>query len=690
MGIKTKITVSLLSLVFLTASLIVVFSYVKSSSELKKAVEAGNISIAETVATKIQLINEKEFKMLTSVVNMPLMKDESVDLREKWEFARNVIGGDSRYSGIALFNTEGAGYATTGAWSDLHSRYYVSESMKGNFAMEDPDFGKLTGKLISFYAIPVKSDSGKQIGEIAAVVDAADLCRAVSAITVGKSSHPFVISRTSGKSVAHENIEVISDGVHIDDYFSKEFQPIKERIMAGEAGSDVFFDTLTKHKYAVSFTPIAGSNWTAVCLAPYEDFFSGITELLQFMIILAVCALVIAAVVGMAVVYFSVKPLKDVSSAINGIASGDADLTKRLVSKTADEIGSVVSGFNAFSNKLQSIIGGVKLTKEDLTSAGSDMERISENMAISIEEILANIKSAHAQIEEQSGNVGETAGAVNEIAQNIVSLEKMIETQSEGVTQASAAVEQMIGNISSVNHSVDKMAQSFNDLRSNSEAGFSKQQTVNERVKEIESQSQMLQEANSVISAIASQTNLLAMNAAIEAAHAGEAGQGFAVVADEIRKLSETSTSQSKTIGIQIKNIRDSINSVVKASSEASSTFSKVSEKLGETDALVLQIKSAMEEQNEGSKQIIDVLHTMNDSTVEVRTASAEMENGNKIILSEVQQLQNATISMRESTEEMAESARRISETGSELGKISGNVKHSIEKIGSQVDQFKI
>ncbi len=411
---------------------------------------------------------------------------------------------------------------------------------------------------------------------------------------------------------------------------------------------------------------------------------------LVIVIPIIIVLVIVLIIISYSFIHWLMWRIYNVTNFLKELETGDADLTKRCKLFIRDEIGDLVIHFDLFLDKLQQIMKDVQGSKIQLDTSGDNMAESAQNTTSAISQIIAHIEGISSQINDQGSSVTQTATAVNEISHNIQNMDNLIDGQSTSVTQASAAVEEMIGNITSVNQSVDKMSVSFQALSANAQTGFNKQQDVNERIKQIESQSEMLVEANQAISSIAEQTNLLAMNAAIEAAHAGEAGKGFSVVADEIRKLSETSSGQSKTIGEQLGKIKESITEVVAASQESSDAFASVSSKIKETDELVIQIKAAMQEQNEGSKQIGGALKNMNDSTVEVHKASKEMSARSEKIKMEMGKLQDVSASMKQSMEEMSVGAQRINETGSVLGDISGKMREAIDKIGSQIDRFKV
>jgi len=159
------------------------------------------------------------------------------------------------------------------------------------------------------------------------------------------------------------------------------------------------------------------------------------------------------------------------------------------------------------------------------------------------------------------------------------------------------------------------------------------------QVNNISAQSESLQEANTIISSIAARTNLLAMNAAIEAAHAGDAGRGFSIVADEIRKLAEQSAGQSKTIGNSLKGVLESIKSVVLTTSETEKTFEKVINHVQVIGALELEVNNALTEQKTGVGQILEALSNMKQVTVDVREGSEEMKKSSDLLQYEIKKL---------------------------------------------------
>lgn len=594
------------------------------------------------------------------------------------------------FSSVLYAGKDGKGYTDVGGVENVSGeRFYQAIMKEGKSSYVDNPVRDSNGNLVFHIARAAKLH-GEIIGLFSAVVALDNVKNMVEYIVLGESGQTWIIA-DDGTVVANMNPEVIMKLNLLDgSNDSSVTSTIRKAVDGGIGTGWVKNWGDIKGNIFVTYTPIAYTPWVfAFTISESQVYKTGRTlektNLIISLITILALALAILSVSG-----FLLKPLGAVEKSIVEIASGHADLTQRIQIKSRTEIGSVVDGFNGFTEKLHSIVTELKNSKDQLSAAGEEMHACSQETASSNSQILENIDTVSDRISHQSASVEQTAGAVNEIASNIESLERMIEQMVQSVSQASAAVEQMIGNIDSVNDSVKKMAGQFEELEETSAIGTEKQKDVNDKISQIEQESVMLQEANSAIASIASQTNLLAMNAAIEAAHAGEAGKGFAVVADEIRKLSETSTVQSKTIGMQLKKIRDSITSVVSASQASSNAFNSVTQKIQSTDMLVNQIKSAMQEQAEGSRQIGSALSSMNDSTLEVRTASKEMSEGNQAILQEIKQLQDATGAIRDSMDIISHTTEKITETGQSLDKITKIMYDSILEIGNQVDQFTV
>ncbi len=643
------------------------------------------------VARDMNLNNQVHLRLLQTLASNPQIKDPELSLLDKTKIVQQAITNDKAYVDISIIDMDGNSYQyKTGNLMNLKANDYFIQGTKGLFQITDP-FLTAENESIMVYSYPVFDNSGRVINVLYCVIDGYFLSDVCMEYSIAQNRKPYVISAKTKLTLANEDhwkvavedlaeIERQNAGTTLGDHLTY--------MLSGETGHDIYEDN--GKKWMSAWERIPSTNWIAACSVPFSDFEDTVSALTIRITIIFIILTLISLIICGIVISASIKPLRLLKSAIVEVASGNADLTKRLNVKSKDEVGDVVEGFNIFTGKLHSIISQVKGSKQNLADSKEQMNNITQDTASAITEIIANIESVNNQIISQSSSVEETAGAVNEIASNIDSLEKMIENQSAGVIQASAAVEQMIGNISSVNNSVDKMAQSFNKLEENAREGTSLQDDVNSKIEAIKDQSEMLQDANSVIANIAEQTNLLAMNAAIEAAHAGDAGKGFAVVADEIRKLSETSTEQSKTIGVQLGKIRESIESVVEASAESSAAFQEVASNIKDTDELVRLIKSAMEEQTIGSKQISEALHSMNDSTQEVKSASSEMSAGNQAILQEMHNLQDATMTMKDSVTEMGIGAKRINETGAALSSVAMVMNDSIDKIGNEIDLFKV
>ncbi len=434
----------------------------------------------------------------------------------------------------------------------------------------------------------------------------------------------------------------------------------------------------------------SGQYWGLGIVTPLGGMMRDLLKLLLIMVAMATVFLVISIAALWLMMGRAIRPLERTAEAFLSLAQGDADLTRTIELKRNDEIGDLVIGFNGFVGKLRGIVSTLKDAQGSLGGIGDELATSSHGAASATAEILANIEGVRRLASNQEASTDEASNAVGAVVDGIESLDSLTETQASGIAEASASIEQMIGNIESVSSSVERMAQRFEGLMKTAVAGREKQEAVVAKVGAIAAQSELLMEANLVISGIASQTNLLAMNAAIEAAHAGEAGKGFSVVADEIRRLAETSAEQSRGIGAELSSISQTIAEVVTASAESEESFNLVSSSIESTDELVRQVDNAMAEQREGSRQILEALRDMNSAAEELRLKAGSMSRDAKRAREVMSRLMDTTATISGSMDEMGAGAEEINKAAQSVSGLAEATRESIRAMDGVIGKFVV
>ena len=450
--------------------------------------------------------------------------------------------------------------------------------------------------------------------------------------------------------------------------------------------NDFFFEGLVNGENSMIQTvSIPNTRWSLLVSHPIDE----IRREVLYSILPPIVIFLIVFIVVQSVVYFLytriiINPLIGIGVNLQKLAEADADLTMHVPVQTKDEIGRVAVSFNTFVEKLRELMLEVKEAINDTDNVKMSVIASTEETSTAIEQISANLDAIGKQIDVLDSNISSTVTAIEEVTQNISSVDEQIISQSSMVEESTAAITEMIASLNSVNAVAQNKQQTTRALSNVAGDGKQKITETAEAFRMVSDQIREIQDMATTINGIAAQTNLLSMNAAIEAAHAGDSGKGFAVVAEEIRKLADSAGNSAKTITQTIKGIIKSVEETDKNVSATTDAFEKIAVEVFDTVNAFTEIEQSVQELTIGGQQILDSTNQINEVTITIRSGSAEIKAGTNSMLessTEIKEVSDrVTTGMAESitgTQEIVRSMQNMMDLNLKLGEIVDQLKQS-------------
>lgn len=583
--------------------------------------------------------------------------DEAADYLNK---RMDVIGKE--FENVFLVDKTGKGKVQDGTPLDISQRDYFKAVMNGNqFALSNPVYSKITGNPIFVLAYGVKDDSGKTIGVVGGSITLEIISQIADKASLGGMGYGFIVDGT-GLLVAHKEREIVmkQNLLETDSVGYENLSEVGKRMIGGETGVELI-KTPDGIRELLVFNPIRNTpNWSLGIAVDSNEINADRDNILLFVLLIVL----IIAGVFLALSYFLgliiSKPINSLGKDVKKF--GEGDLTVQFDVKSNDEIGIMADSLKIMGNSLRDEMIKINKATEEVSHSAQDLSAMAEEGSATSEELMSqaedvdsNVQNTSASIEEVTSGVEEVAASAQDVSRTSQELANEI-NETESAVQSGQTILKEQGNRMEVVGKQNKMATQL--------------------VTEVAEKAANVQEIVNTIASIAEQTNLLALNAAIEAARAGEAGKGFAVVADEIRKLAEESKVASQNIASILNEINDSSNNANEAVKSTNSLYDELNE---------ASIK-LVEEFN----RIAGYMESVNNRVETLMGAAEEQSASSEEMASAMDTSAKSMTSVSEQMEEITTGVRQISESSEKMNQTAEDMNSLAEQLHNLVKKFKV
>ena len=429
-------------------------------------------------------------------------------------------------------------------------------------------------------------------------------------------------------------------------------------------------------------------NWKLVAFMKEKEVMTDFRAILFWMSVIGAGLFVLFLFVSVVFATHITKPIRAMSTLLKAAAQNDC--TVRMDEKGNDEFSLLAKDFNATFSTIAQSIKTVKDSANEMTEAGRSLAEHTASSAGTLTQIDSGIAVIQGQATAQDSAVSEMVGAVDAITGAVESVTESAESQAASVDESMQAVKKITDNIDAVAGLFEQSGQLLDGMAAQTAEGRERLSNVTATIAQLVEKSSSILETSKVIQTIASQTNLLAMNAAIEAAHAGEAGKGFAVVADEIRKLAEHSNQEGKRAAEVIQESLEIINEMTEAGSTLGEAFDKVYECSDKVRAHENSMAEAMKTQRQSGAEVLNAVQAISEASGRTRASSKECVDKGQLLTEKLTQLDSVVEAIREGTYSMINGVQEISASVREMDAVAQQNKENIGTLLDEMSQFKV
>jgi len=653
-SMKWRIMTWILIISLLTLSLLSLFVYLRVNNTVEGIIIDDALQITEGRAAQISEWINKTARGLEMMAGTKVLKQMNIEkgadiLKEREKDIGDVF--------VALFivDKSGKGRYSNGNPIDLSQRAYFKKIMSGeDFVISNPVVSKSTGLPAFVIALAIKNEYQETVGMLGGTVPLVTLSHIVSTFRVGGNGYGILVDG-DGQLVAHPDEELAMNFnlLESDSLGYQNFELMGKQMIEGQSGEGLIIDPAGEVMQLI-YNPVPETpNWSLGIIVPLKDLKSDSYRLLNFIVVFAMGI----ACVFVAFSYFLgrliTKPVQKLSEKVEQF--GDGDLTVIFESNNRDEIAQMTHHLRNMAQKIRDAMTQINEATNDVDETVGNLSKMAQEGSTTADELMSQSEVVVSNVQNTSASVEEATSGVEEVA-----------ASAQGVSKNA---QELVADINDTEKAVKKGQQELTRQQVRIKTVGEQNNTATELVMSVAEKATNVQEIVNTIASIAEQTNLLALNAAIEAARAGEAGKGFAVVADEIRKLAEESHQASSNIAGILHEIDEgagNANQAVKKTVEyykeltegtniLIEEFDKITGYMDNVNNKVESLSGVAEEQSAAAEQMAAAMDTSAKSMVNVAEEMVQIATGVKQTAETSESINEAAVNLNAMSSKLAD-----------------------------------